>query len=775
MKFAFRLLGSVVLLASFGTAEIRAAESRVRVAFTEHGVPHVRADDFFGVGYGYGYAAASIDLCALAEVFLDVRGERALYLGASFSDDNALLGRPAENVVKDFAVHLLADDKAVAAQRAGLSREARDVVQGYANGFNRYLADTPAEKRPRGCRDAKWVRPITSDDVLRRVISAVLVGGMFDSELYDAYPPSGRPTAFHDEGNTVQPSDAGSNAMAFGADRTSHGRGLLLGNPHWFWGSPNRFIQAHLTIPGKYDVSGASILGVPLINIGYNPSMAWTHTVATDYRATVYELTLDPTDPTRYVVDGKSRPMSRRDVAIEVRNADGSLGRTTHTFWMSEYGPLVASEKLPWTTKTAYALADGDADDSRYLRQLVEMGTSKDVRQLKRALANTLGLVWVNTIAADSQGEALYADYNVIPNVPRAVFESCTKKMTFPQATLANVMDGSRSSCRWRVNAHGNDRNAMPSGDKPALITRDYVENSNSSHWLVNAKLPLEGFSPMIGRERTPPNLRTRFGHRLAAEFARTGKDERDDMQRLESMLFSNRDYLAELILDDLLEACTKSTQSHEPSRSGASLKASCDVLSAWDRKDNLDSRGAALFREFARQVKPAGEEDPAASTDFWSIPFDPAKPLETPRGLNTASSRPLEALARAAERLAKAEIPLNKPLGEIQFIERNGKRIPLHGGLIFNRISLTLKPGVGYTEPIGSADSYLQVVTFDDKGPIADTLLVNSQSSDPDSPWYADQAELYAGKEWVRMPFSQEDIERHAVGVPVELSYRRE
>lgn len=29
-------------------------------------------------------------------------------------------------------------------------------------------------------------------------------------------------------------------------------------------------------------------------------------------------------------------------------------------------------------------------------------------------------------------------------------------------------------------------------------------------------------------------------------------------MSRLESLLFSNRDYLAELVLDDLLQACTR-------------------------------------------------------------------------------------------------------------------------------------------------------------------------------------------------------------------------
>jgi hypothetical protein len=106
-----------------------------------------------------------------------------------------------------------------------------------------------------------------------------------------------------------------------------------------------------------------------------------------------------------------------------------------------------------------------------------------------------------------------------------------------------------------------------------------------------------------------------------------------------------------------------------------------------------------------------------------------------------------------------------------LQFIERHGKRIPLHGGMIFNRISLTLKTGVGYTEPMGSADSYIQVVTFDDGGPVADILLVHSQSGDPDSPWYADQEELYDKKRWVRAPFTASEITQKAIAPPIVLT----
>src|SRR3546814_1675538 len=96
----------------------------------------------------------------------------------------------------------------------------------------------------------------------------------------------------------------GSNAVALGKDATTDGRGLLLGNPHYPWQGILRFYQFHLTIPGKLDVMGAALPGLPVVNIGFTRDLAWSHTVNTSAHFTLYALTLDPADPTRYKVGG---------------------------------------------------------------------------------------------------------------------------------------------------------------------------------------------------------------------------------------------------------------------------------------------------------------------------------------------------------------------------------------------------------------------------------------------------------------------------------------
>ena len=84
----------------------------------------------------------------------------------------------------------------------------------------------------------------------------------------------------------------GSNAYGLGEEATADGSGMVLGNPHFPWQGAERFYQSHLTIPGKLNVSGASLFGVPLILIGHTDNMAWSHTVSTAFRFTPFaELT----------------------------------------------------------------------------------------------------------------------------------------------------------------------------------------------------------------------------------------------------------------------------------------------------------------------------------------------------------------------------------------------------------------------------------------------------------------------------------------------------
>jgi acyl-homoserine-lactone acylase len=129
-----------------------------------------------------------------------------------------------------------------------------------------------------------------------------------------------------------------------------------------------------------------------------------------------------------------------------------------------------------------------------------------------------------------------------------------------------------------------------------------------------------------------------------------------------------------------------------------------------------------------------------------------------------------LDDLKASAEALNKLGVALDAPLGQIQFAQRGEDRIPISGapnGGVLN-IMIT-RPVPGGFEPFHGT-SYLQVVSFDEKGPVVNAVLSYSQSTDPASPYYADQTREFSKKQLRRYPFSAEEIAADAVGKPLTL-----
>lgn len=749
-----------------------ASRIQVEVARTSHGVPHVRAADYRSLAYGLAYAYAQDNVCMFADSVLTVRGERSLFFGADArprqrSGDEYGGGSgfmDLSNEDSDFFFKGYLDIEQLRANYAAGAPEPRQLLEGFVEGYNRYLKDN-AGKLPASCADAKWVRPITLDDMYLVVAEKALhaSGQAFARDFVAAGRVPGAALGLAktsprriDASTLVAQLERlnrqgfGSNALAVGKDLSANGRGLLLGNPHYPWTTADRFYQAHLTVPGRYDAMGVIIGGVPAVVIGFNKDVVWSHTVTFAYHFTTFRLALDPTDPTgtTYLYDGERRKMTSKTVDVDALLADGLVGRRSKTFYFSHQGAVIVrpAAGMTWTAGAAYVLADPNRHNTRMLEQWLGIGKAGSVRALKDSLDKVVGLPWVNTVAADREGDVLYADASVVPHMNADKFANGC--LLVPAALM---FDGSRSSCAW-----GQDAGAPPGIYSPAnapwMLRTDYVGNSNDSYWLTNPKSLLTGpaplgFSPLYGRTGVEQTLRTRIGFRQLEDLlAQRGKLTLDEMQAL---AFSNRVYAAELVLPALLPACA--ALSDELSRRA------CNVLQAWDRRANVDSHGAVLFREFWSLA--------SAIPNKWATPFDPADPVNTPHGVAPAAMPAmLEALRTAAGTLQSLGVPLDARLGDYQVEPRNGVRIPLHGGN-GNRegtySSLTMRTGLTASGYVGAhwGQSYIQTVGFDQQGPVAQGMLTYGQSTDPKSPWYADQTRVYSRKEWPVLPFTQERI----------------
>ncbi|WP_300745928.1 acylase [Pseudomonas sp.] len=723
------------------SAREQVTQTSADIRRTSYGVPHIRASDERGLGVGMGYAYAQDNLCLLANEIVTVNGERARFFGP----DQATL-EERNNLASDVFFNWLNTPEAVAAFWKAQTPEMQQRIEGYVAGYNRYLKDKGA---PAQCQ-AAWVRPLVVQDLVKLTRRLLVEGGIgqFAEALVGAAPPQA--TA------SVQPGakafamaaanqqrftlDRGSNAVAVGRDRSFNGRGMLLANPHFPWVGGMRFYEMHLTIPGQLDVMGAALPGLPVVNIGFNQHVAWTHTVDTSKHFTLYRLTLDPKDATRYLLDGKSIPLDKTAVTVQVKQADGSLKAVTHTVYSSQFGPVVQwPGKLDWDNHYAFSLRDANLGNDRVLQQWYAMNRAGSLKELQTSVHTLQGIPWVNTLAADDQGQSLYMNLSVVPNVSAAKLAKCSD----PRAGLQMIMlDGAHSACAWDIDPRAAQPGIFPADQLPQLQRTDYVQHSNDSAWMANPKAPLSGFSPVISQDNIGLGPRARF----ALQRLQTLEQQPITVTDLQDMVMDNEVYLAGQVMPDLLTFCAKHLGAD-----AATLQPLCTSLKNWDQRANLDSGvGLVHFINLVQHLQQI--------PDAWRAAFDPAHPLTTPSGL-AIDRAPVAKALRAAMLASSAEV---SKLGQTRWgdIQVSGQT-PIHGGPqelgIYNAMQ-TVPRADGKREVV-SGTSYLQIVSFDDKGPNAVGVLAFSESSNPASAYSKDQTQAFSEKKLRPLPFTEAQI----------------
>ncbi|MHC8394722.1 bifunctional acylase PvdQ [Pseudomonas sp. LB3P93] len=746
------LAGMLVGLSLAANARSTPEQASADIRRTSFGVPHIRAADERGLGYGIGYAYAQDNLCLLANEIVTVNGERSRYFGP-----DQMTVEERENQVSDLFFTWLNTPEAVAGFWKAQTPQVRDLVEGYVAGYNRSLTERRAQGLPQQCR-GEWVRDITSQDLVKLTRRLLVEGGVgqFAEALAGATPPQAV-AQVADDVSSFQVADSrmqrfaldrGSNAVAVGSERSFNGRGMLLANPHFPWIGGMRFYQMHLTIPGKLDVMGAALPGLPMINIGFNQHLAWTHTVDTSKHFTLYRLQLDPKDPTRYLLDGKSLPMSKQIVTVNVKQPDGHILAVTHVVYSSQFGPIVQwPGKLDWDKQYAYSLRDANLENDRVLQQWYAMNQATSLKDLQASVHTLQGIPWVNTLAVDNQGQTLYMNLSVVPNVSADKLATCSD----PRAGLQMILlDGSNSACAWDIDPNAAQKGIYAADQLPQLLRKDYVQHSNDSAWMANPAQPLTGFSPLISQEGQPLGLRSRFALDRLSTLSKAGPVSAADLQR---MVMDDQVYQAGQVMPDLLQFCTG-----DLGADAATLAPLCASLKAWDRSANLDS--GLGFVHFQNVMEPLQQVP-----NIWRVEFDPKDPQHTPRGLALDNPQVTQAIREAmlasVEQVKKLGLKDDSRWGDIQVVSSGGQQTPIHGGPgtlgVYNAIQSV--PRTDGKLEVVSGTSYLQVVTFDDKGPHAQGLLAFSLSSDPTSKYSRDQTLAFSKKQLSPLPFTEQQI----------------
>ena len=770
---------------------------RATIRRTGFGVAHITAQDLGSAGFGQAYAFAQDHACVLADQIIKVRSERAVFLGPGTND---------AHVDSDFGYLALDVMGRAEAGFAGQTADVKALIEGYAAGYNKYLADTGVAGVPGTCQGQPWVRPISTVDLFAYYIDLGLLasGNPLLDYIATAHPPGsplvvpGRPVAGL---RGAKGTNLGSNGWAIGRTRAAGGTGMVVANPHFPWEGELKLWESHVTVPGVLNIYGVGLMGVPGSLIGFNDNVGWTHTFSAGQRFTIYSLDLVEGDPTSYLYDGKPRKMDAHEHEILVRQEDGSLATRQRTLYSSHYGPILNVDPFGWSTSLALTYRDANIDNTRLIEQFLGMNRARSLAEFKQVYVDVGGVPWVNTMAADKAGDVWYIDASATPRLSKpaidgwlaAVEDEFLPGVLYEQGLV--LLDGGSSVNEWTEAADARSPGLVPFDELPQLNRDDFVFNANDSYWLTNPAAPLEGYSPLHGFERVPQSPRTHMNMRLLTEQGgASGDDDKFTVEELQAAIMGNRSFTAELLLDSVVARCEGVT-SVMVLGDVVDIGGACGVLAGWDGRYDVGSVGAVVWREFL------GTYGIDSLTDYGpllAVGFDPDDPIETPNTLVDPPAmgeedKVLVSLGRGVLKLAEAGVAIDSPLGAVQRAPRADQQYGVPGGqgrdgttnvVVYDVLKTTVDPPTprgevlsdttgltrdGYVVNYGS--SFVMALEFGKDGPHGQAFLTYGESDDPASPHYADQTVLFSEQKWRPIVFTEADIAADPALTTVEVA----
>ncbi len=694
------MLAPLLLLACLQSPDTTAAAypDRVEIRRTSHGVPHVLAEDMGALGYGMAWAQLEDHGSMVVFNLVRARGELSKLFGP-------------DSLESDFS-HVESHALAVATY-SRLSPDLRRVQEGWAAAVNRWVATHPAEY-------AQYNLPqFTPHDV-----AALWVDEQVEPAMGRFRRAQARRGA---QMESLDRDNIGSNAWAFGPGRTTSGNPILLRNPHIGWRGDwySTYYEMQITVPETINFYGDFRVGFPFyFNGGFNEQLGWATTNNGPDLEEVYALRLDPERPDHYLFDGGSVPLERRELVVEVRRGS-QLTTARREVWRTPIGPVIGRGN-----GEVYVLKSPGWGEYRKAEQFLAMMKARNLAEWMAAMAMRAHTE-SNLTYADRDGNIQYLWNAALPRRPHAPMGDT---VAVPAAGTDDIW-----TSLYPLDALPQLRNP-PSG---------YLHNENDPFHFTNLESPIDSARFPAPHFPAPEfRYRSQLGVALATSQPTVSLD---DVVRLKH---STRMLAAERLVDDLLAAARAANPTGD-------LAEAIAVLEAWDRTASPEARGAVLFVDwFDRYYRESGSTTAQREARAYAEPWSSAAPTTTPDGL-ADPARAARTLAAVAAAVKQEHGRLDPAWGDLVRVIRGDVDVPVGGcaGMYGCFRVLSIRPsGDGRYQNAGG-DGWVFVVEFTADGPRAKSIMAYGASSNPESPWFDDQAAMYARGELKSVAFSEDDI----------------
>ena len=647
------------------------------------GVPHIFGDKDEDTAYGLGYAHAEDDFATIQDILIAARGNLAKYYGRSVA-------------ANDYMVKLLKIwDTVEKNYEDGLSDDVIKISEAYADGINHYASLYPDKA-------FKGVFPVKGKDIVAGFIHRMPLMFGLDGTLAklatNKYPiknedPS---TAESDIPNQRM---LGSNVIAVSPSRSDDKFTRILINSHQPWSGPVAWYEAHLNSNEGWNMVGGLFPGSPVVLVGHNENIGWSHTVNKPDLIDVYELTLNPENSNQYYFDGRYENFEISESSIKVKIWGPIKWTFKRKVLRSKHGPVIKNEH------GSFAIRYSGHDEFRYLEQWFRMNKSQNFDDFENAL-KLMAIPMFNTIYADKEGNIFY------------IYNALFPKRSDGYIWEGDPLKGDTSENLWK--------DYLPYKDLPKILNpkSGFLQNCNSSPFLAttgNDNPDQSLYNNNLGIERFQTNRALRahevYGEDLSIDRSEFYNYKYDTKYSEKSVLVTN-------LKRFLAEAKTKDKNANQ----------AINILSKW----NYETDSLAVGVHYA---------------------LDAIKPVYNPDDYYYDYELIMQRLKTSVNKTKDHFGKLDIKWGDIQRLKRGNKNLALSGGPDILRAIYT-KGDKGQRKAV-AGDCYFQIVEWSPKGEVSSQSIhqYGSATLDSNSPYYNDQSQLFSTNKMKPVWMSLKDI----------------